>query len=82
MKVDLPRYNEKIEELTEEEQRSRLKEQGLLPPRPWLERPFFIGSTGGIFEPYVPPEGDGKVSPITAQVINFSHFLACYYTFE
>lgn len=67
MKVDLPNFDEKPEDLTEEQQRARLKEQGLLPPRPWIEHPFFISSTGGIFEPYVPPEGDGKISPITAQ---------------
>lgn len=66
--IELPKYNEKYEELTEEEMRSKLKEQGLLPPRPWMERQFYISSTGGIFEAYVPPEGDGKVSPITAQV--------------
>ncbi|KAK5647726.1 hypothetical protein RI129_002618 [Pyrocoelia pectoralis] len=44
-----------------------MKERGLLPPRPWIENQYFISSTGGIFEPYVPPEGDGKVSPISAQ---------------
>ncbi|XP_017775199.1 PREDICTED: probable 39S ribosomal protein L45, mitochondrial [Nicrophorus vespilloides] len=67
VKVELPKFNENTEDLTEEEMRSRLKEQGLLPPRPWLEKPFFISSTGGVFEGYVPPEGDGKVSPISAQ---------------
>lgn len=29
-----------------------------------MERPFYISTTGGTFEPYVPPEGDGKVSSI------------------
>lgn len=29
-----------------------------------MERPFYITSTGGTFEPYVPPEGDGKVSSV------------------
>jgi len=67
MKVKLPNYNEKFDELSEEEVRSRLKEQGILPPRPWVEKQYFISSTGGIFEPYIPPEGDGKVSSITAQ---------------
>lgn len=68
MKVDLPNYNEKPEDFTEEQMRTRLKEQGLLPPRPWIERQFFIHSTGGVFEPYVPPEGDGKISPVSRQV--------------
>ncbi|KAJ3638442.1 hypothetical protein MTP99_001806 [Tenebrio molitor] len=67
MKVELPNFRESFEDLSEEEMRSRLKEQGLLPPRPWTEKPFFLSSTGGIFEPYVPPEGDGKISPIHVQ---------------
>lgn len=67
LKIKLPDLNEKPEDLSEEEVRSRFKERGLLPPRPWMEKPFFISSTGGIFEPYVPPEGDGKVSSVTAQ---------------
>ncbi|KAJ8924419.1 hypothetical protein NQ315_007215 [Exocentrus adspersus] len=67
MKVDLPNYREKPEDLSEEQIRSKLKEQGLLPPRPWVERQFFIHSTGAVFEPYVPPEGDGKVSPVSKQ---------------
>nr|CAH7719246.1 unnamed protein product [Callosobruchus chinensis] len=67
MKVDLPDYNENVDDLSEEEMRERLKQQGLLPPRPWNEKQYFIHSTGSIFEPYVPPEGDGKISPITAQ---------------
>ncbi|XP_044265050.1 probable 39S ribosomal protein L45, mitochondrial [Tribolium madens] len=67
MKVDLPKFREKPEDLTEDQMRAKLKEHGLLPPRPWVEKPFFISSTGGIFEPYVPPEGDGKISPIHMQ---------------
>lgn len=67
IKVNLPNFNQKPEDVTEEEMRSKLKERGLVPPRPWMERQFFISSTGGVFEPYVPPEGDGKVSSITAQ---------------
>lgn len=73
MKVDLPDFQEKTEGLSDEEIRERLRKQGLLPPRPWSERNFFIHSTGGVFEPYVPPEGDGKVSPITKQVTNIFH---------
>jgi len=67
IKIKLPNFREDVEELSEEEIRSKLKERGLLPPRPWSERQFFISCTGGVFEPYVPPEGDGKVSSITAQ---------------
>lgn len=66
IKVELPTYNEK-EKLSEDEIRMKMKERGILPPRPWMERPFYLGATGGIFEAYVPPEGDGKISPITTQ---------------
>ncbi|XP_050341089.1 probable 39S ribosomal protein L45, mitochondrial [Bactrocera neohumeralis] len=66
VKLDLPNFHEKPGDLTQEEIRSRLKERGVLPPRPWLERPFHISCTGGIFEAYVPPEGDGKKSFISS----------------
>ncbi|XP_069673996.1 large ribosomal subunit protein mL45 [Periplaneta americana] len=67
IKVDLPDFEDKRDaaDLTQEEVRAKMKEKGLQPPRPWMERPFYISCTGGIFEPYVPPEGDGKISPIT-----------------
>lgn len=64
VRLELPKFNEKFEELTAEEQRSRMKERGIKPPRPYMERPFYISATGGTFEPYVPPEGDGKMSTV------------------
>lgn len=68
MKIKLPNFREKEDDFTEEQMRSKLKEHGLLPHRPWNEKQYFICSTGGVFEPYVPPEGDGKVSRITKEV--------------
>ncbi|KAH8357123.1 hypothetical protein KR084_003732 [Drosophila pseudotakahashii] len=65
VKMDLPNLREKQEDISKEEMRSRMKERGVLPPRPWMERPFHISCTGGIFEAYVPPEGDGKKSIIS-----------------
>ncbi|XP_061725704.1 large ribosomal subunit protein mL45 [Cydia pomonella] len=62
LKVELPDYNEDTNALPKEKLRQKMKERGLLPPRPWIERPFYISATGGAFEPYVPPEGDGKAS--------------------
>ncbi|XP_043266701.1 probable 39S ribosomal protein L45, mitochondrial [Venturia canescens] len=62
IKVDLPDYHE---ELTAEQERSKMKERGLLPARPWMERPIFISCTGSIIEQYVPPEGDGKFSALS-----------------
>lgn len=51
--------------MSQEEIKSRMKEKGLLPPRQWMERPFHVSSTGGVFEAYVPPEGDGKLSALS-----------------
>lgn len=67
IKVKLPDFEDRRTEddMTPEEIRSKMKEKGIQPPRPWIERPFYISCTGGVFEPYVPPEGDGKISPIT-----------------
>nr|SVE88893.1 EOG090X0DDP [Daphnia sinensis]SVE89516.1 EOG090X0DDP [Daphnia sinensis]SVE90141.1 EOG090X0DDP [Daphnia sinensis]SVE90769.1 EOG090X0DDP [Daphnia sinensis]SVE91396.1 EOG090X0DDP [Daphnia sinensis] len=66
-KVKLPDFREddNISELTPDQIRSRMKEQGLLPPRSWMERPITISATGSVFEPYIPPEGDGKLSSLT-----------------
>ncbi|XP_037078090.1 probable 39S ribosomal protein L45, mitochondrial [Pollicipes pollicipes] len=67
IKVELPNFNEDKEaaDLTPNEMRAKLKEKGILPPRPWQERPINISCTGGVFEEYVPPEGDGKVSIVS-----------------
>ncbi|XP_054260513.1 probable 39S ribosomal protein L45, mitochondrial [Macrosteles quadrilineatus] len=70
IKVELPDYDKasrSVNELSKEEIRSIMKEKGILPSSPWMERPYFISTTGEIVEPYVPPEGDGKVSFITKE---------------
>ncbi|GBP11720.1 Probable 39S ribosomal protein L45, mitochondrial [Eumeta japonica] len=64
--VKLPNFNEDEGEISRDRMRARMKERGVLPPRPWIERPFCISSTSGVFEPYVPPEGDGRASPVSA----------------
>ncbi|KAL0818737.1 hypothetical protein ABMA28_008068 [Loxostege sticticalis] len=66
LKVDLPNFNEDFDTMSREKLRQKMKERGVLPPRPWMERPFYISATGGVFEPYVPPEGDGKASIVSA----------------
>lgn len=62
LKVELPDPNEDFGSLSSSKIRQKMKERGILPPRPWMERPFYLSATGGVFEPYVPPEGDGKAS--------------------
>ncbi|KAJ8962543.1 hypothetical protein NQ318_000935 [Aromia moschata] len=42
LKVDLPNFNEKVEEMSEEEIRSKMKEHGLLPPS--------VGGTSGAMQ--------------------------------
>lgn len=45
MKIELPDMNED-ENMSPEKVRQKMKERGLMPPRPWMERPFYIASTG------------------------------------
>lgn len=52
-----------------------MRKRGIEPPRPYMERPFYISCTGGIFEPYVPPEGDGKVSSLTGVLKEKTEFV-------
>ncbi|XP_049885706.1 probable 39S ribosomal protein L45, mitochondrial [Pectinophora gossypiella] len=65
MKFELPDYNQDTAAMTPEKIRQKMKERGVLPSRPWMERPFYISATGGTFEPYIPPEGDGKASVVS-----------------
>jgi len=67
IKIEVPNLEEKNSDLTEDEIRTRMKERGLLPPRPWMERPFSLTATSEIFEAYIPPEGDGKMSAISKE---------------
>lgn len=73
-KFKIPDFNEERDpsKLTPDEIKSRMKEMGILPPRPWMEKPILITATGGIFEAYVPPEGDGKISELSFEVGIFS----------
>lgn len=44
LKIELPEFNE--DAMTPEKMRQKMKERGVLPPRPWMERPFCISATG------------------------------------
>ncbi|KAG8186390.1 hypothetical protein JTE90_026808, partial [Oedothorax gibbosus] len=67
VKVVLPDFDEKRrdEKLSLEQLRSKLKEKGIAPPRAWNEKPMYMSCTTGIFESYIPPEGDGKISALS-----------------
>lgn len=65
---DFEKENMDSNNYSAEKMRTRYKEKGIQPTRPWIERATFISNTGSIIEPYVPPEGDGKISPISTAV--------------
>lgn len=64
IKVELPDFDaiRADSKLSPEEMRSHMKEQGMVPPRSWIEKPMFLSTTNMVVEPYVPPEGDGKAA--------------------
>lgn len=67
LKIDLPDYDEikRDSKLPPDELRMKMKKDGKLPPRIFQDKTVNISSTGTVFEPYVPPEGDGKSSFIS-----------------
>ncbi|EEC07238.1 conserved hypothetical protein [Ixodes scapularis] len=69
IKVELPDFEQfrMKDRLTPEEARSKLKEKGVAPGRVWMERPIYTSCSGGLFDPYVPPEGDGKMSLLSQE---------------
>lgn len=80
IKIKLPSFEDDDDDddptkLSKEKIRSRMKEHGFLPQKPWQERPTFISSTPSIFESYVAPEGDGKYSTVTKEVHSLCFYL-------
>jgi len=69
LKITLPNFDEERQDqkLSVDEMRVKLKEKGIAPSREWNEKPMFIDSSGAIFDPFVPPEGDGKISTIPSK---------------
>lgn len=69
LKVDLPNFDKirNDQKLSPDELRIKMKKEGKQPPRTHQERTINISCTGGIFEAYVPPEGDGKSSLVSTK---------------
>ncbi|CAK6438360.1 unnamed protein product [Pipistrellus nathusii] len=60
-----PAYEPKYKSQKEFIERSR--KAGIVIPPERLERPIHLACTGGIFDPYVPPEGDARVSALSKE---------------
>ncbi|XP_076437207.1 large ribosomal subunit protein mL45-like [Babylonia areolata] len=69
LKVDIPDFQKLMKEsrMSPDEFRMKLKKDGKLPPRTFQERPINISNTGTIFEPFIPPEGDGRSSIVSKE---------------
>ncbi|XP_061445669.1 large ribosomal subunit protein mL45 [Rhineura floridana] len=52
---------------TPEEQQKHARAAGFVIPNERLTRPMNISCTAGIFDPYVPPEGDARVSSLSKE---------------
>ncbi|XP_060111926.1 large ribosomal subunit protein mL45 [Heteronotia binoei] len=53
--------------LTPEEYNLRARAAGIVVPYERLVRPMNISCTAGIFDPYVPPEGDARISSLSKE---------------
>lgn len=67
MTIELPDFDKRSKDakMNPEDRRAEMKKEGFLPPRNFIERPINISASSEIFEPYVPPEGDGRQSFIS-----------------
>lgn len=67
IKIKLPDFDEirKSSQTTPEQYRTMMKEKGVTAPRYWNERPAVVSCTSGIYDEYVPQEGEGKESLLT-----------------
>ncbi|XP_032567057.1 39S ribosomal protein L45, mitochondrial isoform X2 [Chiroxiphia lanceolata] len=54
-------------ELTPEEKMWRLKSSAPIFPDQHIERTFYLASTADIIDPYVPPEGDARLSTLSKE---------------
>nr|XP_006971933.1 39S ribosomal protein L45, mitochondrial [Peromyscus maniculatus bairdii] len=57
----------KLKYKSEKEFLEHARKAGLVIPPEKLERPIHLACTAGIFDPYVPPEGDGRMSSLSKE---------------
>ncbi|XP_068068078.1 large ribosomal subunit protein mL45 [Anomalospiza imberbis] len=60
-----PRVPEWARELSPEERERRLRSAAPVFPDERVERTFFLACTAEIMDPYVPPEGDARLTPLS-----------------
>ncbi|XP_011503837.1 PREDICTED: probable 39S ribosomal protein L45, mitochondrial [Ceratosolen solmsi marchali] len=64
-KPDVIKRKHNVNGLSEDILHTKMKERGIYPSKPWQESAIYISCTGDVFEPYIPPEGDGKFSSLS-----------------
>ena len=42
--MDLPNFHENEQQLTDEQKKRKMKERGVMPARPWTERPIILSA--------------------------------------
>lgn len=47
-----------------------MKRAGIQPPTPTSENPVYMGSLSAVIDSFVPPEGDGKASLLSKEVMS------------
>uniref|UniRef100_A0A8B9N3N8 Large ribosomal subunit protein mL45 n=1 Tax=Accipiter nisus TaxID=211598 RepID=A0A8B9N3N8_9AVES len=52
-------------ELSPEEKEKRLRSSGIVFPEEHIERTFYLACTADIIDPYVPPEGDARLTSLS-----------------
>ncbi|NP_001315514.1 large ribosomal subunit protein mL45 isoform 1 [Danio rerio] len=56
-----------IKSKTQDEQEKKARAAGVVVRQEYMERPINISCTAGIYDPYVPPEGDARLSTLTKE---------------
>ncbi|XP_019405789.1 PREDICTED: 39S ribosomal protein L45, mitochondrial isoform X2 [Crocodylus porosus] len=54
---------------TPQERERKIKAQGTVIPHEELERPITLACTASIFDPYIPPEGDARLSSLSKETL-------------
>ncbi|XP_026874083.2 39S ribosomal protein L45, mitochondrial [Electrophorus electricus] len=56
-----------VKSKTQAEQMAKARASGVVIPQEYMERAINISCTAGIFDPYIPPEGDARLSSLSKE---------------